>query len=106
QSYTHEAGFSAEDQALLEFVASHILTALELKRSTVLLERSVEARTRELAAVNRALQQEVDERERAERLQATLYQIARLAGSDIGARQFYARIHEIVGRLLNADNFF
>ncbi|MEN1961252.1 EAL domain-containing protein [Luteimonas sp. MJ246] len=106
QSYTPDAGFSAEDQALLEFVASHILTALELKRSTVLLERNVEARTRELAAVNRALQQEVVERERAERLQEALYQVAQLASTYIDSGEFYARIHQIVGRLLNADNFF
>src|SRR5690606_33032757 len=39
QSYTEEAGFSSDDQGLLEFVASHILTALERKRSTELLER-------------------------------------------------------------------
>ena len=106
QSYTEEVRFSAEDQALLDFVASHILTALELKRSTMLLERNVEARTRELAAVNRALQDEIVERERAERLQAALYQIAELAGADIDSGQFYLRIHQIVGRLLNADNFF
>src|SRR5690606_30325293 len=90
----------------LEFVASHILTALELKRSTELLERNVEARTRELAAVNRALQQEVIERERAERLQAALYQIAQLASADADPGQFYSSIHGIVGGLLNADNFF
>src|SRR5690606_24840986 len=106
QSYTEEARFSAEDQVLLDFVASHILTALELKRSTALLERNVEARTRELAAVNQALQQQVVERERAERLQAALYQIAELAGADIDSGQFYTRVHQIVGRLLNADNFF
>ncbi|MGY0633525.1 EAL domain-containing protein [Luteimonas sp. A478] len=106
QSYTPEAGFDAEDQALLEFVASHILTALELKRSTQLLERNVEARTRELAAVNQALHQQVRERERAERLQAALYQVAQLANADIDSGQFFTRIHEIVGRLLNADNFF
>lgn len=106
QSYTAEAGFSAGDQELLEFVASHILTALELKRSTELLERNVEARTRELAAVNDALKQEIVERKRAERLQAALYQIAQLATSDIDSSQFYSRIHDIVGGLLNADNFF
>ena len=106
QSYTTEAGFSAEDQALLEFVASHILTALELKRSTELLERNVEARTRELAAVNQALQKQVVERERAQRLQAALYQIAELASTDVDSGQFYSRIHGIVGGLINADNFF
>lgn len=106
QSYTEEAGFSSEDQALLEFVASHILTALERKRSTELLERSVEMRTRQLAAVNRALQQEVVERERAERLQSALFEIARLATEDIDSGEFHARVHRIVGRLLRADNFY
>ncbi|MCE7032292.1 EAL domain-containing protein [Lysobacter sp. GX 14042] len=106
QSYTEEAGFSSEDQALLEFVASHILTALERKRSTELLERSVEMRTRQLAAVNRALQQEVVERERAERLQSALFEIARLATEDIDSGEFHARVHRIVGRLLSADNFY
>ncbi|AOH35694.1 EAL domain-containing protein [Luteimonas sp. JM171] len=106
QSYTPEVGFDAGDQALLEFVASHILTALELKRSNQTLERSVQARTRELAELNRALKQEIVERERAERLQAALYQIAQLAVSDTGSDQFYARIHRIVGTLINADNFF
>ena len=106
QSYTEEAGFSSADQALLEFVASHILTALERKRSTELLERSVELRTQQLAAVNQALQQEVVERERAERLQAALFEIARLATEDIDSGEFHARVHQTVGRLLSADNFF
>src|SRR5690606_15808812 len=106
QSYTEEAGFSSEDQGLLEFVASHILTALERKRSTELLERSVEMRTQQLAAVNRALQQQVVERERAERLQAALFEIARLATEDIDSGEFHARVHRVVGRLLNADNFY
>src|SRR5690554_7773793 len=100
QSYTTEAGFSAEDQALLEFVASHILTALELKRSTELLERNVEARTRELAAVNQALQKQVVERERAQRLQAALYQIAELASrSEEHTSELQSRPH-LVCRLL------
>lgn len=106
QSYTEEAGFSSEDQALLEFVASHILTALERKRSTELLERSVELRTQQLAAVNRQLQQQVVERERAERLQAALFKIARLATEDIDSGEFHARVHGIVGRLLSAENFY
>src|SRR5690606_27765490 len=53
-----------------------------------------------------ALQQEIVERERAERLQAALFQIAQLASADIGSNQFYPRVHQIVGQLLNADNFF
>lgn len=106
QSYTEEAGFSSDDQGLLEFVASHILTALERKRSTELLERSVELRTQQLATVNRALQQQVVERERAERLQSALFEIARLATEEIDSGEFHARVHRIVGRLLSADNFY
>ena len=67
QSYNDDAVFSGEDQELLEFVASHTLTAVERQRSTQLLERNVELRTQQLAAANQALQKEVVERERAER---------------------------------------
>ena len=106
QSYSDEAGFSGEDLALLEFVASHILAAVERKRSTQLLERNVELRTQQLAAANQALQKEVVERERAERLQSALFEIASLATEDIDSCEFHSRVHRIVGRLLRADNFF
>src|SRR5690606_14821821 len=106
QSYQPGIGFSDSDETLLGFVASHILTTLERKRSTELLERNVALRTQELAEANRGLQQEVAERQRAERLQAALFQVAQLATDDIGEEEFYARIHGIVGQLLNAENFF
>lgn len=106
QSYQPGCGYNASDQALLEFVASHTLTALERKRSTELLERNVELRTQQLAAANRGLQQEVAERQRAERLQAALFQIAQLATADIDEDRFYSNIHDIVGQLLNAQNFY
>jgi diguanylate cyclase (GGDEF)-like protein len=106
QSYRPGIGFSDADQTLLEFVASHILTTLERKRSTELLERNVALRTQELAEANRGLQQEVAERQRAERLQAALFQIAQLATDDSGEEAFYSRIHAIIGQLLNAENFF
>ena len=106
QSYQPGIGFSEADQALLEFVASHILTTLERKSSTELLESSVKLRTQELAQANCDLQLEVAERQRAERLQSALFQIAQLATDDIDEEQFYLRIHGIVGQLLNAENFF
>jgi diguanylate cyclase (GGDEF)-like protein len=106
QSYQPGIDFTAADQTLLEFVASHILTALERKRSTDLLEHNVKLRTRQLAEANLGLQQEVAERQRAERLQAALFQIAQLATADIDEDRFYASIHGIVGQLLNAENFY
>ena len=106
QSYREGVRFSAEDRALLEFVGSHILTALERKQSKDELEELVRERTMELAQANFGLQQEVLERQRAERLQAALFHIAQLATADLDESDFYARLHEVVGELLNAENFF
>ncbi len=106
QSYQDGIGYSAEDRALLEFVGSHILTALERKRNKEDLEQEVRVRTLELADLNRGLQLEVVERQRAERLQAALFHIAQLATADIDEEEFYERLHAVVGELLNAENFF
>ena len=106
QSYRPDIGFSKDDQALLEFVGSHILTALERKQGKEELEQRVQLRTRQLAEANRGLQLEILERERAEHLQTALFQIAQLATADIDQAEFYRRVHAVVGELLNAENFF
>ena len=106
QSYEEGIRYTDEDRVLLEFVGSHILTALERKESKDELEAQVRLRTLELADANRGLQQEVFERERAERLQASLFHIAQLATVDIEEGEFYERMHAAVGELINAENFF
>lgn len=106
QSYRAEIGFSDEDLTLLQFVGSHILTALERKQGKDELEQRVQLRTRQLAEANRGLQLQILERQRAEQLQAALFQIAELATADIDQAAFYLRVHAIVGELLNAENFF
>ncbi len=106
QSYRPEIVYTAEDLALLEFVGSHILTALEHKQAKETLEQSVELRTQQLAEANRGLELEIAERKRAEHLQAALFQIAQLATADISHEVFYQRVHAVVGELLNAENFF
>ena len=106
QSYRRDIGFTDEDLALLEFVGSHILTALERKQGKDELEQRVQRRTLQLAEANRGLQQEIVERQRAEHLQAALFQIAELATADIDQGTFYRRVHAVVGELLNAENFF
>jgi len=105
QSYEEGIRYADEDRVLLEFVGSHILTALERKESKDELEAQVRLRTLELADANRGLQQEVFERERAERLQASLFHIAQLATVDIEEGEFYERMHAAVGELINAENF-
>ncbi|KRA33377.1 diguanylate cyclase [Rhodanobacter sp. Root627] len=105
-NYQQGLGFTNEDLALLEFVGSHILTALERKQSKADLEQRVQLRTLELAEANRGLQLEIVERQRAEHLQAALFQIAQLATADIGQDEFYRRVHAVVDDLLNAKNFY
>ncbi|WEN15932.1 EAL domain-containing protein [Rhodanobacter sp. AS-Z3] len=106
QSYSDGRVYSDEDRALLEFVAKHILTALERKQSKAELELRVRQRTQELARANEGLQLEIEERQRAEKLQASLFQLAQLATADIDEHEFYQRVHAVVGALINAENFF
>jgi diguanylate cyclase (GGDEF)-like protein len=106
QSYEESVRYSEEDRSLLGFVASHVLTALERKQSKDALEQRVHLRTLELADANRGLQLEVEERQRAERLQAALFRIAELATADISQAEFYRQVHAVVGTLINARNFF
>ncbi len=106
QSYREALVYSDEDRALLEFVGSHILTALERKQSKDELETRVRLRTQELAQANRGLQLEIEERLRSEQLQASLFQLAQLTTADIDEHEFYRRVHAVVGALINAENFF
>jgi diguanylate cyclase (GGDEF)-like protein len=106
QSYDASIRYSDDDQVLLSFVATHILTALERKQAHEDLERRVEQRTADLARANQSLTREVAERRRGERLQAALYRIAQLSGAPGTPEQFYAAVHAIVGELIDARNFF
>jgi len=106
QSYSEEHRFGPGDPALLTYVAQHILTALDRKRAQEELETRVEERTRELAAANAELRQEVHERQRSERLQAALYRIAEKSSTAESLEEFYAAVHSIVDQLLYARNFY
>jgi diguanylate cyclase (GGDEF)-like protein len=99
QSYVERPRYTLADQALLSYVGSHILTALDRKLAQEELERRVEQRTHELTL-------EVAERQRAMRLQATLYRLAELSHTATNLDEFYAAVHRIVGESLDARNFY
>jgi diguanylate cyclase (GGDEF)-like protein len=99
QSYDTEHRYTDEDQALLAYVAQHILTALERRGVQEELEKRVDERTQEL-------QQEVAVRQRGERLQRALFRIAEVSQRSINMEGFYASVHKIVGELLHAKNFY
>jgi signal transduction histidine kinase len=51
------------------------------------------------------LERALEERRRGEELQRALYEIASLSTADRAEQEHYARLHEIVGRLMYAKNF-
>ena len=106
QSYDTPSRYSVEEQALLEYVAQHILTALDRKNAQVELENRVRERTHELQKANDELQAEIVERQRAEQLQRALYRITELSVVAGSLERFYAEVHAIVGELLYARNFY
>ncbi len=106
QSYRPESRYSEHDRALLNYVAQHVLTALERKQAQEDLESRVEERTRELADANAVLQREIGERERGARVQSALFRIAERSSTADSLDEFYAAVHSIVGELLNARNFY
>ena len=106
QSYLVAARYTTEDRTLLEYVAEHILTALDRRQARDGLERRVDERTRELQQANFVLQAEIIERQRGEKLQRALYRITELSVTAGSLERFYADVHSIVDELLYARNFY
>ncbi len=113
QSYDESIHYDDDDRALLSYVAQHILIALTRRQAQADLEQQVALRTSELAmanaqlgVTNHELQSEVEERKSGERLQAALFRIAELTSAANSMREFFESIHDVVGGLLNAKNFF
>ena len=106
QNYERSDCFTEADQNLLYFVGSHVLAALQRRRRREDLEQAVLERTTDLDRTNHELKQEVQERQRGERLQRALYRIAELAGGAESMEDFCRAIHDIVGDLVNVRNFF
>lgn len=102
QSYLPEHRYGDEEETLLGYVAAHIMNALHRRENTRELEHRVAQRTE-------ALQSEVTERKRSERLQTALYRITALAARHEAGdeeRGFYAAVHEAIGEIIDATNLF
>lgn len=106
QSYDRADVYGEEERALLAYVAQHVRTALDRHLARDELERRVDERTRALQRANRDLQAEVAERQRAEDLQRALFRIAELSITTETLEAFYRKVHEVVGELLYARNFY
>ena len=102
QSYDKEVIYGDADKNLLNFVAKHVATALRRKNQTD------ELRTahKKLSGANIKLAKEIDEREQAEKLQRALFEITDLSNTAENLESFYRSLHEIIGSLTYAKNFF
>jgi len=99
QSYVERPRYTAADQALLSYVGSHILTALDRKQAQEELEQRVIERTH-------ALEQEMGKRQHTQHLQETLYRIAELSNTARNIEDFYGAVHGLVGEFMDARNFY
>jgi diguanylate cyclase (GGDEF)-like protein len=106
QVYDSSRIYSAEDRALFLVVARHVAMALDRILHRVGLEAEVARRTAELSHLNDTLRAEIAERERAQHLQAALFEIAELSSQSVEIGKFFRSLHEIVGGLLYAKNFY
>jgi len=100
QSYSDKIRYQADDLELMEFTAQHIVTAMTRLHDHERLQNAVNSRTRELM-------QQIREREKSELLQESLFKISELTNdATLHIDQFYSMVHNIVGQLINAENFF
>ncbi len=106
QSYTTKIQFDNSDKQLLNFVSQHIATALRRHRRKTELKNKIDIRTNELQKTNLLLQKQIKKKDRAEKLQRALYQIADLALSSTDMNSFYKKTHDIISTLMYTKNFF
>jgi diguanylate cyclase (GGDEF)-like protein len=92
QSYVERPRYTAADQALLTYVGSHIVTAVDRKLAQEELETRVEQRTEEL--------------QRSVHVQKALFHIAELSHTATHLDEFYRAVHRVVGEFLDARNFY
>ncbi|MGY3039198.1 diguanylate cyclase (GGDEF)-like protein [Rhodanobacter sp. TND4EL1] len=92
QSYVERPRYTPGDQALLTYVGSHIVTAVDRKLAKEELERRVAQRTEEL--------------EHSVRVQKALFRIAELSHTARNLDAFYGAVHQVVGEFFDARNFY
>ena len=70
--------FDERDCQILEFIALHLVTAIDRVRSRELLEQSIISRTKKLTETNKQLQLEIAERQKAVKMHKALLSISEI----------------------------
>ena len=106
QSYDDKLYFDARDCQLLEFIALHLVTAIDRVRSRELLEQSILQRTQKLTETNMQLELEIAERQKAVKMHKALLSISELTANSQDIDCFYREIHQEINTLLPAKNLY
>ncbi len=113
QSYKEEYKYSRADKELLQFVSRQIALVLKRKQfeqqlqdANALLEDRVQSRTAQLEFINQNLEGEIRERKRAEKLQSVLFKITELTNTSQNLKDFFSKIHKIIGELMYSRNLY
>lgn len=106
QSYDKKLRFDDRDCQLLEFIAEHLVTAIDRVRDREQLEKTILQRTKALTVSNQQLQQEIAVREEAEKMHKVLLNIAEITMFDQNIEQFYQALHQEIKTLIPAENFY
>jgi len=106
QSYDDKLYFDARDCQLLEFIALHLVTAIDRVRNRELLEQSILKRTQKLTEANKQLQLEIAERQKAVRMHKALLSISEITANPQEIDSFYKAIHQEINTVLPAKNLY
>ena len=100
QSYSETELYTEQDLSMLTFAAQHAVGAIIRLQDKERLMSAVHARTQELMM-------QIRERDKSELLQESLYRISELTNdASFNINVFYSKVHNIIGQLIHAKNFF
>lgn len=107
QSYHDDVRYTPDDFEVLSFISQHIVTTVDRVKSREHTERTIRERTKQLRSINDDLQEEILERQKAEKLQQALFEISELSTTvDEDLESFYTRLHQILASLISAPNCY
>ena len=106
QSYDEKLIFDDNDCKLVEFIAEHLVTAIDRVQSREQLEKNIVIRTEKLTAANQQLQIEIVERKKAVQIHKALLAISEITATMPNLAQFYKALHNEINSLIPANNFY
>lgn len=106
QSYDEALYFDDRDCQLLEFIAEHLVTAIDRVNSRALLTQNVELSTQKLTESNRRLQEETLERQRLEMKQQTLLAVSQVVATSKNLPNVFEQVYRQLFPLLSFKNFY